>query len=80
MAECNSNCSACGDSSCSDRTAPQTLQLHEGTKIKNVIAVASGKGGVGKSLTAAMLACELRRRGHEVGILDGDITLSLIHI
>lgn len=74
MAECNSNCSACGDSSCSDRTAPQTLQLHEGTKIKNVIAVASGKGGVGKSLTAAMLACELRRRGHEVGILDGDIT------
>lgn len=74
MANCNSNCSACGDSSCSDRTAPQSLQLHEGTKIKNVIAVASGKGGVGKSLTTAMLACGLQRRGFKVGILDGDIT------
>ncbi len=74
MAECNSNCSTCGDGACSERTAPQTLPLHEGTKIKNVVAVASGKGGVGKSLTAALLACELRRRGYSVGILDGDIT------
>ena len=74
VAECNSNCSACGDSGCSDRSAPQTLALHEGTKINNIVAIASGKGGVGKSLTAAMLACELTRRGKKVGILDGDIT------
>ena len=74
MADCNSNCSACGDSECQSRTEPQSLKLHEGTKIKHIIAVASGKGGVGKSLTAALLACELKRRGHSVGILDGDIT------
>lgn len=75
MAEnCDSNCSACGDSGCKERTAPQTLKVHEGTKIKNVVAVASGKGGVGKSLTTSLLACGLTRRGYKVGILDGDIT------
>ena len=43
-------------------------------RIKHVIAVMSGKGGVGKSLVAALLAVSLRRRGLEVGILDADIT------
>ncbi|MCL4553425.1 MAG: Mrp/NBP35 family ATP-binding protein [Candidatus Marsarchaeota archaeon] len=42
--------------------------------IQNIIAVMSGKGGVGKSYVTAMLAVELRRQGYEVGILDGDIT------
>ena len=42
--------------------------------IKQVIAVMSGKGGVGKSLVAGLLAVGLRRRGMAVGILDGDIT------
>jgi len=42
--------------------------------IQNIIAVMSGKGGVGKSFVTAMLAVELRRQGHEVGILDADIT------
>ncbi len=42
--------------------------------IKNVIAVMSGKGGVGKSLVAGLLAVGLRRRGRSVGVLDGDIT------
>ncbi len=74
MSGCGSSCSTCGDSSCGERNAPQALAVHEGTKIKHVIAVASGKGGVGKSLTTSLLACELQRRGHSVGILDGDIT------
>ena len=75
MAEgCGSNCSSCGDSGCQDRTAPQELAVHEGTKIGKIVAVASGKGGVGKSLTTSLLACELRKRGYSVGILDGDIT------
>jgi Mrp family chromosome partitioning ATPase len=43
-------------------------------RIQHVVAVGSGKGGVGKSAVTAMLAAELRRRGHSVGILDADIT------
>jgi len=43
-------------------------------KIDSVIAVMSGKGGVGKSLVASLAAVALRRQGHEVGILDADIT------
>ncbi len=43
-------------------------------KIKQVIAIMSGKGGVGKSLVTGLLAVSLRRQGLRVGILDGDIT------
>jgi len=43
-------------------------------KIKQVIAIMSGKGGVGKSLVTGLLAVSLRRQGQQVGILDGDIT------
>ena len=43
-------------------------------RIGNVIAIMSGKGGVGKSLVAGLTAIALRRRGYEVGILDADIT------
>ncbi|HEC33369.1 MAG TPA: iron-sulfur cluster carrier protein ApbC, partial [Chloroflexi bacterium] len=43
-------------------------------KIANVIAVLSGKGGVGKSSVAALLAVTLHRRGERVGVLDADIT------
>jgi Mrp family chromosome partitioning ATPase len=44
------------------------------TRIKHVIAIVSGKGGVGKSLVTSLVAAELKRRGHSVGILDADIT------
>jgi hydrogenase maturation protease len=44
------------------------------SKVKNIIAIMSGKGGVGKSLVAGMTAVALRKKGYEVGILDADIT------
>jgi Mrp family chromosome partitioning ATPase len=43
-------------------------------KVKNVIAIMSGKGGVGKSLVSSLTAIALRRQGYDVGILDADIT------
>ncbi len=43
-------------------------------RVQKVVAVMSGKGGVGKSSVAAMLAVELRRQGKRVGVLDADIT------
>src|SRR3989442_3376619 len=42
--------------------------------LRNIIAIASGKGGVGKSFVTSMLAVQLRRLGYEVGILDADLT------
>jgi hybrid cluster-associated redox disulfide protein len=57
------------------RGIPLTMApLGEERKIKQVIAVMSGKGGVGKSLVTGLLAVSLRRQGLRVGILDGDIT------
>jgi Mrp family chromosome partitioning ATPase len=50
------------------------LQRMDKGRIRHVVAVGSGKGGVGKSSTTALLAAELGRRGLKVGILDADIT------
>jgi Mrp family chromosome partitioning ATPase len=50
------------------------LQRMDKGRIAHVVAVGSGKGGVGKSSVAALLASELTRRGRSVGILDADIT------
>jgi Mrp family chromosome partitioning ATPase len=50
------------------------LQRMEKGLVRHVVAVGSGKGGVGKSSVTALLAAELRRRGMTVGILDADIT------
>ncbi|WP_299025388.1 Mrp/NBP35 family ATP-binding protein [uncultured Thermanaerothrix sp.] len=54
--------------------APQPPKLTGFNRIGQVIAVVSGKGGVGKSSLTALLAVALRRQGQKVGILDADIT------
>ena len=66
------SCSSGGCSSCG--SAPQKTQAQQLSNIKNVIVVMSGKGGVGKSSFASMIAITLNKKGYKVGILDGDIT------
>ena len=53
---------------------PDQAPLAEGSKVKKVIAVASGKGGVGKSLVTSLLAVETAREGLRTAILDADVT------
>lgn len=75
MSSCNGNCSSCGSTSCSDRTAESLLaSLNPKASVKKVIAVVSGKGGVGKSTVTSMLAVAMARQGKRVGVLDADIT------
>ena len=74
MSSCNGNCSSCG-SDCGDRKAESLLaQLNPKASVKKVIAVVSGKGGVGKSTVTSMLAVAMARKGKRVGVLDADIT------
>lgn len=72
---CNGNCSSCG-ASCGSAQQPESLlaQANPHSNVKKVIAVVSGKGGVGKSTVTAMLAMAMQQRGRKVGILDADIT------
>lgn len=49
-------------------------KLHEMSRVKKVIAIVSGKGGVGKSSVTSMLAVTMNGLGHKVAILDADIT------
>ena len=75
MSECTHDCSTCG-SSCGERTEPQSLlqPLNSASRVGKVIAVVSGKGGVGKSMVTSMLAVLMQRRGYKTAILDADIT------
>lgn len=71
MSECTHDCSSCGaDCSSRDLKAPANAK----SKIKKVIAVVSGKGGVGKSTVTASLATAMAKRGRKVAVLDADIT------
>ena len=75
MSECTHDCSTCG-ADCASRGEPQSLlaKTNEYSKIRHVIGVVSGKGGVGKSLVTGLMAAETRRRGKNVAILDADVT------
>ena len=69
---CTHDCSSC-HSNC-DHRAPQHEPPHARSRIQKVIGVVSGKGGVGKSMTSAMLVVSMRRLGFKAGVLDADIT------
>lgn len=72
---CTHDCSTCS-SNCASRKAQNSFAaaMNASSSIKRVIAVASGKGGVGKSFVTTMLAVAAMRKGLKVGILDADIT------
>ena len=72
MSDCNHDCSNCAEK-CSEPVDFRKY-LHEGASVKKVIAVVSGKGGVGKSLVTCLLAAEMQRRGYRAAVLDADIT------
>ena len=75
MSSCSGNCSSCSSSTCGDRKAESLLATpNPKSNVKKVIAVVSGKGGVGKSTVTSMLAVAMSRKGKRVGVLDADIT------
>jgi Mrp family chromosome partitioning ATPase len=71
--ECTHDCGSCG-SDCGERTEPQKVRNANNINVKKVIAVVSGKGGVGKSLVTSMLAVKAAKSGLKTAILDADIT------
>lgn len=72
MSECNHNCESCNAQDCNERSflAP----MNASSKIRKVIGVVSGKGGVGKSSVTSLLSVLKLREGYKVAVLDADIT------
>lgn len=72
---CNDGCSVCTED-CVERKEEIDFQekLNDRSKVKKVIGIISGKGGVGKSMVTSMMAVTMNRRGHRTAILDADVT------
>lgn len=75
MSECTHDCKTCSQN-CGERTEPQSLleKLNPHARVQKVIAVCSGKGGVGKSMVTALLAAAAQKKGLQAAVLDADIT------
>ena len=82
MSECTHDCSTCG-LNCSSKEGHESHEAHQNdfqaplnaqSKVKRVIGVVSGKGGVGKSLVTSLLAAAVQKLGRKTAILDADIT------
>lgn len=71
MSGCSHDCSSCGEN-CSSRVTFE--KPHELSRVKKVIGVVSGKGGVGKSLVTSLLAVGEAAKGKKAAVLDADIT------
>ena len=75
MAECTHDCSSCSKECAERKGKPDfSVPLNAASKVGKVIAVASGKGGVGKSFVTSMLAVLAAKKGLKVAVLDADIT------
>jgi len=71
---CSHNCESCS-ANCASREKESLLApLMDGSQVKKVIGVVSGKGGVGKSLVTSLLAVMSQRAGYKTAVLDADIT------
>ena len=77
---CTHDCSTCS-ANCSSRTGsgastPESFlaPANKNSRVKKVIGVVSGKGGVGKSFVTVNLAVQLQQKGYQCAVLDADIT------
>ena len=73
---CTHDCNSC-TANCPSREGQQpdfSIPTNPNSRVKKVIGVVSGKGGVGKSIVTSLMAVLMRRLGHSVAILDADIT------
>ncbi|MBO4472667.1 MAG: Mrp/NBP35 family ATP-binding protein [Clostridia bacterium] len=71
---CDHNCGECGENCAERQGGIEKERLHELSRVKKVIGVISGKGGVGKSLVTSLMAVAMQRRGYRTAIMDADIT------
>ena len=71
MAGCSHDCKNCAEK-CSKESL--LAPMNEASRVKHVIGVVSGKGGVGKSMITSLLSVVMQRRGYQTAILDADIT------
>ncbi|MBR5987731.1 MAG: Mrp/NBP35 family ATP-binding protein [Clostridia bacterium] len=71
---CDHNCDNCSENCGERKGGIEKERLHELSKVKKVIGVISGKGGVGKSLVTSLMAVQMQRRGYHAAIMDADIT------
>ncbi len=74
MSECSHDCSNCSANCSSRQEQIPKLELNAESKVKKVIGIVSGKGGVGKSIVTSMMAVLTNRLGYKTAILDADIT------
>ena len=76
QASCSSDCSSCKENCSSRKPSKEDFLVpqNEHSKIKKVIGIVSGKGGVGKSFVTSYLSVLMNRKGYKTAILDGDIT------
>lgn len=71
---CTHNCETCSENCSSRQSGIRKEPLHELSRVKRVIGVVSGKGGVGKSMVTGLLAVTMAREGFRTAVLDADVT------